>query len=225
MSEFNLKSGNTTPFKLMGSSPAKTHEPGHGKKKTKIGQVGDFIAGTSKSGRKVKALFHGGEEGLQKKEEIGDAKRARRERKMSARHANKLAKINKPTRAERKAAKLASSPAKHTKAKAHKHPVRQAIEDIKGSGKVWVGETKPKRGKTDAEKTQKWVEKGQRKSKRWEEKQARKAARKGKKSKGWAVKVGGLTAGGGDLKKYEKMLSKEKLAQHKTQQSKTYKGL
>ena len=29
MSNFNLRSGNTTPFKMMGSSPAKTHKPGH----------------------------------------------------------------------------------------------------------------------------------------------------------------------------------------------------
>ena len=28
MSEFKLRSGNTSPFKLMGSSPAKTHTSG-----------------------------------------------------------------------------------------------------------------------------------------------------------------------------------------------------
>jgi hypothetical protein len=76
------------PFKEIGSSPAKAHEPGH-----------------KPTHRKIKAFLHGGEENLQKKEEVGEAKRGRRERRKEARHANRLAKINKPTRAERKQSK------------------------------------------------------------------------------------------------------------------------
>jgi len=55
--------------------------------------------------RKIKAFLHGGEEKLQKKEEIGEAKRNRSKRRKEARHANRLAKINKPTRAEKKASR------------------------------------------------------------------------------------------------------------------------
>ena len=55
--------------------------------------------------RKIKEFLHGGEENLVKKEEIGDAKRARTKRRKEARHKNKLARINKPTRAERRKSK------------------------------------------------------------------------------------------------------------------------
>jgi len=122
------------PFKEIGSSPAKQEESTSGDKinkmpmfevpevegvevdenpslqepehkKSTVRKVVEFLTGTSKSGRKVKAALHGGEENLLKKEEIGDARRARHERKKEAKHANKLARLNKPTRAERRKSK------------------------------------------------------------------------------------------------------------------------
>ena len=131
------------------------------------------------------------------------------------------------------------SPAKHPKAKEHKHPGRQLIEKIKSkvTGKkelVWVGNKPADRPLTTSEQrvadfrkqylAEKEKEKQQKEQEKKRAKTLKKQAKK-KKRKGWAVKVGGLTAGGGDLKKYEKILSKEELAEHKTRQSKTYKGL
>ena len=60
--------------------------------------------------RKIKEFLHGGEKNLKKKEEVGDAKRARHERKKKARHENKLARINKPTRAEIRKSKRENKP-------------------------------------------------------------------------------------------------------------------
>ena len=52
--------------------------------------------------RKINEFLHGGEKKLQRKEEIGAARKDKRERHKEARHQNKLDRINKPTRAEKK---------------------------------------------------------------------------------------------------------------------------
>ena len=57
------------------------------------------------TGRKIKEFLHGGEENLGKKEEVSAARKDRQKRGAAARHTNKLARINKPTRSERRKSK------------------------------------------------------------------------------------------------------------------------
>ena len=56
--------------------------------------------------RKIKEFLYGGEKKLQRKEELVGARKDKRDRREEARHQNKLDRINKPTRAEKKRGKI-----------------------------------------------------------------------------------------------------------------------